>query len=311
MAGSVNMPGVLSFGDLSSTTSVSFGRGGALAVDNSGTGTAGSVSIAGAYSLGSFNFGSAQMTCGSLSTSSITSSFSMRCDFGSASAPAFCFGTGTDSTTGFYVVGTSSTVVVSAGVELLRTGPGVIVSAPLDATGNTMSCGAMTCGALGCASVASTGDVTQPRYALRVTKTSNQSVASSATTAVVWDAEDSSGGGATNWPFTPGSTLLTCPQAGKYCFALSVAVLSGSNTCLAWVEINPPGGVPGSSRRYGEAALVASGGGTNWVSGGGFTYQLSAGDTIVAAVFHTTGIACNVGVSGNTQSEFSITRLSE
>jgi hypothetical protein len=73
MAGSVNMPGALAIGDLPSTSSVRLGRGGALVVDNSGTGAAGSVSIAGSYSLVNFDFGTSPVSCGAVSCTSVVS----------------------------------------------------------------------------------------------------------------------------------------------------------------------------------------------------------------------------------------------
>ncbi|HVE12765.1 MAG TPA: hypothetical protein VNI01_05175 [Elusimicrobiota bacterium] len=310
MAGSVNMPGVLAIGDLPTTTSVRLGRGGALVVDNTGTGAAGQVSIAGALSAASLDFGSSPVTCSTLSAGSVAigSGGVVDCDVGSASAPALYFGPAPS--TGLYRAA-AVTGVASGGVELLRAGSTVSVFAPLDATGSAFSCGAMTCGALSCASLASAGAVTQPRYSLRVTKNGNQTVTSGAVTALIWDVAEVVGGGATNWPFTPGSTLLTCPKDGKYLFALDVAIFFNDLMGVAWVEINPPGGVPGSSRRYGEASLISSSGGSNWVSGGSFTYQLSANDTILAAVFQTSGSVRNVGISGHAQTAFSITRLSE
>jgi hypothetical protein len=355
MAGSVNMPGILALGDLATTTTVSIGRGGALVVDNSGTGTAGQVTVAGSLSTGGLSAGSNPMTCGALSASSvaIASGGRISCDVGSATAPALCFGA--DSATGLYLASAGTIGVASAGVEFLRVGDTVSVYAPLSAVGRsltsgaltcgalssssvaasgTVSCGAvtcgalssgaiatagaltcgasaLTCGALSCASIASAGDVTQPRYAIRVTKNSGQSIATDTVTAVIWNITETTGGGATNWPFTANSTILTCPKSGKYCLALNIAIINVSGTCMAWVEINPPGDVPGSSRRYAEASAPANGGGANWVYGGSFTYQLSAGDKVLAAVIQSSGSNRNVGLSGFAQSEFSITRLSE
>jgi hypothetical protein len=162
-----------------------------------------------------------------------------------------------------------------------------------------------------CASAVSAGDATQPQFALRVYKTANQSAASATATAVVWDAVETAGGGDVGWTFTPGTSLITCPQAGRYYVTYQqVFATSGTGVRNTWLEVNPPGGTPGSVRRHAEAALLASAS-FPWVGGGSFTYQFSAGDTLLAVGYQTSGGALNVGLSGNEVSELSITRLSE
>jgi hypothetical protein len=80
---------------------------------------------------------------------------------------------------------------------------------------------------------------------------------------------------------------------------------------FVWIEVNPSGGVPGSGRRYAEFVQPMPTASFLFASGGGFTYQLAAGDTLLAVAFQTSGSSLNVGLSGNQVSELSITRLSE
>jgi hypothetical protein len=310
MAGSVNMPGALAFGDLPTTASVSLGRGGALVIDNSGTGATGAVSVTGPLSVGGFSVGTGLITCGAL-TSSVTvgSGGVFHADAGSTSAPAFYMGT--DTTTGIYRSGTSVNFV-ALGVDVLHVGGGLVsVLAPLTTSGGTFVCGAATCGAVSCTSAASTGAATQPQYALRVCKTANQAIATATTTAVAWDAIETSGGGSVNWAFTPGGSLFTCPKAGMY--FITYRLMFATNTTGirdTWVEVNPPGGVPGSVRRHAEASLTASPT-LSWVFGGNFIYRLALNDTLLVASRQTSGGSLNVGLSGNEESELSFTRLSE
>ncbi|HVE12767.1 MAG TPA: hypothetical protein VNI01_05185 [Elusimicrobiota bacterium] len=311
MAGSVNMPGALALGDLSSTTSVSLGVGGALVVDNTGTGAAGQVSVVGPLSAAGLSVGTGAVTCGALSAGSLTvgSGGTLQCDVGSASAPAVCFGT--SSSTGAYRSG-ASVSFASGGSEVLRVGPSSVrVLAPLSTSGNTFICGAATCSGASCASAASTGAATQPQYALRVLKNANQAVSTATTTAVTWDAAETSGGGSVNWAFTPGASLFTCPKAGMYFVTYQLMYATNSTGIRdTWVEVNPPGGTPGSVRRHAEATLLAA---TTlaWVYGGSFIYQLALGDTLLVATRQTSGGNLNAGFSGNEVSEFSATRLSE
>jgi hypothetical protein len=187
---------------------------------------------------------------------------------------------------------------------------GALSSGAVAAAG-IVGCAAVTCGALSCASAASTGAIAQPRYSIRVYKNANQLTASGTITSVVWDAVETGGGGATNWTFTPGATLFTCPKAGRYLIIYQlVYAVSGVSVRDVWVEINPPGGVPGSVRRRAEVSLGASGS-DPWVCSDSFTYQLGVGDTILVVAFQGSGGNLNLGFVGNQVSECSITRLNE
>jgi len=351
MSGSVNMPGVLAIGDLKTTTSVRIGRGAPIIVDNSGTAAVGQVTVVGSLSPTSLDAGTSPVTCGALSAGSITVGGGVISVVGGLSPAISLGGSSgfdrSGNTLRFYYPNFTNVTVGSSAVLLpisLRmngnsltcggmtcstlTAGSITAAGAINCGANALTCGALTsgsitssgsfscgasaltCGALSCTSVASAGGITQPQYSLRTTKTTNQVVGTDAVTAVVWDAVETTNGGASNWPFTSGS-LYTCPASGRYCITNLVVVLLATGTCGTWVEINPPGGVPGSARRYAEASLTATGGGTSWICGGSVTYQLSAGDTVLAAVLQTSGSNLNVGLSGTQQSEFSIVRLSE
>ncbi|HVE12766.1 MAG TPA: hypothetical protein VNI01_05180 [Elusimicrobiota bacterium] len=305
------MPGALALGDLKATTSVRLGRGGALAIDNSGTGSVAQITVAGTLNVAGLSAGTGPMTCGALSTSSasVGSGGQVRCDVGSAPAPALCFGV--DRTTGLYRSAAAAVSFASGGTESLRVGSTVSALVPLTTNSNTFACDALTCGALSCASIASAGDITQTRYSLRLFKNASLPVANSTISPVTWDAVETSGGGAVNWPFTPGSVFITCPAAGRYLVAYQIMFATGAATIRdTWVEINSPGGTLGLVRRYAERSLGSTG--TDpYMCGGCFTYQFSAGDTIGVAVFQGTGGTLNMGSSGNQTCEFGAVRLSE
>jgi hypothetical protein len=317
MAGSVNMPGALALGDLKSTTSVRLGLGGALVIDNSGTGPVGSVALAGPLvSTSSLDIGSNSLTCGAISCGALSSSSAtvrsggvLRADTGLASAPAICFGT--DSATGVYRAAAATTGFASAGTESMRVGGTVSIFVPLTTNSNTLACGAMTSGAISCASVASAGDVTQPRYSLRLFRTATQALSTSTITAVAWDTIETAGGGATNWSFTPTASLITIPVAGRYLvtFTTSFEYINTTGARITWCEINQSS--PGSSRRYGLVSMAPASVAVAAATGS-FTYQFAAGNTILIAAFQASGGNLNVmGSAANEPSALSITRLSE
>jgi hypothetical protein len=208
---------------------------------------------------------------------------------------------------------TSSSTITVSGAVSCGANPltcGALSSGPITASGAISCAGALTCGLLSCASIASTGDITQPRYSLRVYRSASQNVGNSASTAIVWDTVETSGGGATNWTFTPGSSLITCPKDGKYLILYQVGFNNSAvGVRNTWVEINPPGGVPGSVRKHAEL-LIPPAASTVWVGSNGFVCQLGAGDTILVVAFQSSGGTLSV-TANTTFCEFSITRLCE
>jgi hypothetical protein len=320
MAGSVNMPGALALGDLKSTTSVSLGLGGALVIDNSGTGPVGSVALAGPLvSTSSLDIGSNSLTCGAISCGALSSSSAtvrsggvLRADTGGAAAPALCFGT--DSATGVYRAAAATTGFASAGTESMRVGGTVSIFVPLTTNSNTLACGAMTSGAISCASVASTGDVTQPRYSARLYRNATQSISNNTVTAVALDTIETSGsgGGTSNWTsITLPATLFTIPKAGTYAVFAEVSFVQNAagGYRSSWFEVNN-GGTPGTQRRWGETlAPPCASASTNNVSC--FEYVFALNDTVQLCCAQDSGGSININGSANRYSYIQIVRLSE
>jgi hypothetical protein len=312
MAGSINMPGALALGDLPTTTSVRFGRGGALSINNSGTAAAGQVAVAGTLRATDLNAGTSPMTCAAVIVSSSVTVGSGGQVHGSTTTPSIRFGSTNSISVGIYRPGTNIVGLAGPGSALFVGSTVSTATSPFTTNGNPFTCGALTCSSLSCTSIASAGDITQPRYSLRLFKNANQSTTNGAATAVVWNAAETSGGGSTNWAFTPGSTLLTCPKNGRYLITYQLMYAGGAASNRdTWVEINPPGGVPGSVRRHAELSSNSPGVSDSWVCGTYFTYQLSAGDTLMVVATQNSGGSLNLGFSGNQVSEFGAVRLDE
>jgi len=225
--GSVNLPGSLLIGGLASTTSVSIGKGGALVIDNTGTGASGSVAVAGSMtSAGPLGIGTNPLTCGALSSGAITAGGTVSCGTFGLTCGALSSGAHTAS--------------------------------------GTVSCGTfgMTCGALSCASVASAGAVTQPRFWLRARVGSPQAVSTSTFTDVSFTGDDTVNGGSSGWTVSYPSTSPAAPAAGMYVvtWALSWAVqVGGLRETFLRTSTN---GTWNDSQLTGQATWVTTQGGS-------------------------------------------------
>jgi len=201
------------------------------------------------------------------------------------------------------VPGTLDVGSLSAAVTIGRGGAIAINNSGSGSAGAVSVAGPLTC-----ASISSAGDVAQPRYSLRVFKNALQSISAGVATAVVWDAVET--GGAVNWPFAAPASLFTCPVAGMYSMAFSAAITVSSGVLTDWwIEVNPPGGSPGSTRQLGTSHIISTG--NSGVCGPAvYARQLAAGDTVVAVVKTANG-ASSLNLVGNLTSTMSIVRLSE
>jgi len=185
----------------------------------------------------------------------------------------------------------------------------VSIAGPLSLASLNAGTNPLTCGTLSCASVASTGNVTQPRYSIRVFRNFGLSIAAATSTVLTWDTIETAGGGATNWPFTPPSGILSVPVAGRY-LVTYVGSFAANATGYRdfWAEVNS-GGAVGATRRYGETTMPAVSGAVTGASGS-FTYQFAAGDQLVFGVFQNSGGSLGLS-TGNQGNSMTITRLSE
>ena len=223
---------------------------------------------------------------------------------GSAASPAVSFNGSTSS--GLYYDGSLSKVSTSVGGgDILTVGTSSVTSTVPFSSGTN----AMTCGALSCSSVSSTGQVTQPRYWVRLYRSATQALSNNTSTFVIWDAIETTFGGTSNWSVSVPLSAVAVPVNGLYQISYEIIFQNNSTAYrLGWIEINSVS--PGTTRRYGEhqgpAASISQ---TAFV--GSETLQLSAGDTVSIAANQASGGNLNLLGGTNQYCTLRIVRLSE
>ena len=157
-----------------------------------------------------------------------------------------------------------------------------------------------------CSSITASGPVTQPRYWLRLYRSTTQAISNNTGTFVSWNATESSGGASSNWPISLPATLITIPI---YLVTFRIIFAqSGTGTRIGWMTHNS--GVPDAPRRYAEILCVPPGGAQSGY-GASEVVHCDAGDTIGIVAHQGSGGSLNLLGSSQQASTLRIVRLHE